>query len=367
MSRSCFLRYVAVWAAVLGCGCVSAASQSFTDPLDQVAASTSKAAMAPLMAVARLPNGRLVAAGRRGIIVYTDESQAWQQAQVPAAVDLVALSFIDDDQGWAVGHGGIVLNTADGGRSWRKQIDGRQIVDLLIDHYQALAQSGDEKAQASLLDAQGLKESGPGWPLLDVWFADARQGYVVGAYNLALRTDDGGQHWTVISDQLDNPLGMHLTSIHAVDGELFITGEQGLLLRRQGDRFVAVSTPYTGTFFGLLARPGLLLAYGLRGNAFISHDSGDSWQTVQTGTQSTLTAGAVLNDRSLVLASLSGEVLLSRDDGMNFKPIRTDQPMPFYGVSRDTDQGLVLVGARGVQRQALNVEISRERLDAAAI
>lgn len=322
--------------------------------------------MAPLMAVARLTNGRLVAVGRRGIIIYTNARQEWQQAQVPTSVDLVALNFIDADRGWAVGHGGVVLNTVDGARNWRKQIDGRHIVDLLIDHYQTLAQTGDEKAQAALLDAQGLKESGPGWPLLDVWFADARLGYVIGAYNLALRTDDGGQHWKVISDRLENPLGMHLTSIHSVGRELYITGEQGLLLLRRGGRFVAISTPYTGTFFGLLARPGLLLAYGLRGNAIISRDAGCSWQTVQTGTQSTLTAGTVLPDGSLVLTSLSGEVLLSRDGGMKFKRIGMDHPMPLYGVSADTDQGLVLVGGRGAQRQALNLDISGEHLDAAA-
>ncbi|SEI51479.1 YCF48-related protein [Pseudomonas sp. NFACC07-1] len=364
MSRSCLLR-VAVCATLLGCGWANAAPQAFIDPLDLAATSTNRASMAPLMAVARLTNGRLVAVGRRGIIVYTNERQEWQQAQVPTSADLVALDFIDADRGWAVGHGGVVLSTTDGGRSWRKQIDGRQIVDLLIDHYQALAQTGDEKAQAALLDAQGLKESGPGWPLLDVWFADARVGYVVGAYNLALRTDDGGQHWTVISDQLENPLGMHLTSIHSVDHELYITGEQGLLLRRQGEHFVAISTPYTGTFFGLLARPGLLLAYGLRGNAFISRDAGSSWQTVQTGTQNTLTAGTILPDRSLVLTSLSGEILLSRDDGMSFQRIGTDHPMPLYGVSADTDQRLVLAGGRGVQRQALDLEVSGEHLDAA--
>ena len=63
---------------------------------------------------------RLVAAGARGHIVYSDDRGAsWQQAKVPVSADLTALHFVDARQGWAVGHEGVVLHTADGGASWQ--------------------------------------------------------------------------------------------------------------------------------------------------------------------------------------------------------------------------------------------------------
>ena len=48
-----------------------------------------------------------------------------QAAEVPTRTTLTAVMFIDAKRGWAVGHGGLVLATLDGGEHWKVQF-GRQ-------------------------------------------------------------------------------------------------------------------------------------------------------------------------------------------------------------------------------------------------
>jgi photosystem II stability/assembly factor-like uncharacterized protein len=59
---------------------------------------------------------RLVAVGDRGHILYSDDQgSTWTQAKVPTRQLLTAVFFIDDKQGWAVGHDAQILSSSDGG------------------------------------------------------------------------------------------------------------------------------------------------------------------------------------------------------------------------------------------------------------
>ena len=62
---------------------------------------------------------RIVAVGQRGHILYSDDAgKSWRQAEVPVSSDLVAVSFPNATNGWAVGHDGVVLRTTDAGVTW---------------------------------------------------------------------------------------------------------------------------------------------------------------------------------------------------------------------------------------------------------
>lgn len=342
---------------MLQCVGVAGAHADFRDPLDVAASDSDKAVVSMLTAVTQTPGGRWVAVGRRGHVLYSDDGKAWQQAEVPVSIDLVAVNFPTAQDGWAVGHGGVILHSADAGKTWNKQLDGRQLADLLIEHWKPLAEHATEdepSATFALQDAERFKEEGPGRPFLDVHFIDARTGYAVGAYNLLLETRDAGASWQVLSERADNPGGLHFNAVgEAPDGQLFLAGEQGMLLRgdpRNG-RFQAVTTPYEGTWFGLLERDGLLLLFGLRGNAYVSHDQGMSWKRAATGSTSTLTSGALLADGRVALVSLKGEVLLSNDaSGEQFGAVSIARPTPLYGIAPAGAQALIGVGAAGVTR-----------------
>lgn len=309
---------------VLPCG----AAERFVDPLDQPAQRSALASHALINGVAQAGH-RLVAVGQRGHVLYSeDQGEHWLQASVPLSSDLVALTFIDAAEGWAVGHDAVVLHTQDGGASWQRQYDGRHD-----------PQAGDK-------------------PLLDIWFDNAGHGVAVGAFGLALRSDDGGRHWRHCEDLLDNPQALHLNAIRSINGTLYIVGEQGLVLRRAADaeRFEALHTPYQGSFFGITGNQRSLLVFGLRGTALHSEDGGRSWQRAVTGTRVGLTAGVRLADDTLLLVSQSGQLLRSVDGGANFVALAGAASGPTSAALPLDKQLLLVGGAGGLRMQALHLD-----------
>lgn len=269
---------------------------------------------------------RLVTVGERGHILYSnDAGNSWQQGKVPTRQMLTAVFFVDDKNGWAVGHDALILHSTDGGISWSEQYR-------------------DTELEA---------------PLLNVWFADAEHGFAVGAYGTLLRTDDGGESWDDIGYELDNEDGYHLNAITRVKGAgLFIVGEMGAMFRSrdEGHSWETVTSPYEGSLFGVLptAQEQTLVVYGLRGHLYRSTDFGDSWQEISLHTpqgsqfQFGLADAALLDDGELVIVGHGGSVLRSHDNGASFSvEIRADR-LSYAGVVKRPDGGLLLIGQGGV-------------------
>ncbi|MEG0858421.1 MAG: YCF48-related protein [Pseudomonas sp.] len=341
------------WTALQG----TAQAAPYMDVLDLPAMPSALAAASSLRDVTNV-GARLVAVGPRGHILYSDDiGSHWQQASVPASADLNAVSFPSADQGWAVGNDGVILHSGDGGVSWQKQLDGRVLGEQVLAYYQAQAQAApqDERWPTLIAEGERLAQEGADKPFLDVWFADEHNGFAVGVFNLLLHTRDGGQHWTPWLERSDNPQGLHLTSLSSVDGALYITGEQGLLLKlhADGQHFTRLSTPYSGTFFGAVGKPGVLLVYGLRGHVMRSTDGGQNWQPVNTGVTNSITAGSLDSGGKLWLLSQAGHVLLSRDDGASFTQVKQTARTPISAAAFDAATELVLVGERGVRTLAV--------------
>lgn len=330
------------------------AQPAFVSPLDMPAAPSSQAIHAPLNALAQA-GGRLIAAGQRGHILFSDDTRNWVQAQVPVSSDLTAVMFPSARQGWAVGHEGVVLHSSDAGATWRKQLDGRQIAALMLKHYGNPANPDDPEAQRLKQDAELFAQQGADKPLLDVWFSDERTGFVTGAFNLILRTEDGGQSWTPWQDRVDNPRSMHLYGLRPAAGTLFMVAEQGLVLKLDAasQRFVKVPLPYEGTLFGVLGDDRLVLVYGLRGNALRSLDGGASWSKVDTGIETGITSGLISADGSIVLASQTGQLLRSSDRGATFSRVAVDRVAPNFALASLADGAVALAGLGGVRVQSL--------------
>jgi photosystem II stability/assembly factor-like uncharacterized protein len=328
-----------------------AAQPKFSDPLDTPAMPSALATSSALTAITRAGR-RLVAAGPRGHILLSDDAgRRWRQAAVPVSSDLTAVYFPNPEKGWAVGHDGIVLHSRDGGLHWMKQMDGRQAAALALQYYARQAKAGNAEAERVLPEARRLAAEGADKPFLDVWFVDERVGYVLGAFNMIFKTENGGQSWEPWLHRIDNPKGHHLYAMRGSGKALYIVGELGLVLRLEPvrQRFVRVATPYQGSYFGMLVKADLILVYGLRGNAWRSRDGGRNWSRCDIGISSGITGAAALDDGRLVLVAQSGHVLASRDDGESFTPVRIAQPAPFHGVAQAGSDAIAIVGMRGVR------------------
>jgi photosystem II stability/assembly factor-like uncharacterized protein len=322
------------------------------DPIDTPAMASALAASSMLVAVTHVPGAGWVAVGRRGHVLLSDDAVKWQQAtDVPLSTDLVSVFFVDREFGWAVGHGGVILATRDGGRHWTKQLDGREAARRLVKYWEARATATDVKGQSNELeDARRFEQAGPGRPFLDVWFADRDRGYAVGGFGLLFATEDGGRNWTPRPDLLSNPNGLHLNAIASVGSDLFIVGEQGLFARFDPAKglFERIATPYPGSFFGVTGHDRTVLLFGLGGHLVRSTDGGRSWSEVQSQLSSTITSGAVLEGGRFVLASQSGAVAVSADDGNRFERSASVARAPIFSVAPWKNDQLIAVGPRGV-------------------
>ena len=341
------------------------------DLLEAPSQPSPKAAASLILDVAPL-DGRLAAVGERGHILISDDAgKTWQQVLTPVQVTLTAVDFATPREGWAVGHDGVVLHTSDGGRHWKKQIDGRKINALMIDNLETLIKNVEDRLASAppeekpdieirlenlsfFLDDQKLAvEEGPTRPLMDVWFKDAEEGLVVGAFGMILKTDDGGKNWRPLLDRIDNPDGFHYYAICRSGDALYLAGEAGMLFRSDdwGESWLRLHSPYEGSFFGIAgnADGSVIAAFGLRASLFISFNRGVSWMRKSVPTGASIAGGRFFNDGSLYLVCVDGTILRSLDGGRSFTALSERFPGS-TSVNQAIDGSLVVTGVRGVNR-----------------
>ena len=261
-----------------------------------------------------------VVVGEHGVVALSaDAGKNWtQSAQVPTSVTLTAVTFVDGKAGWAVGHGGVVLHTMDGGNIWTKQTDGRQLAQLALDSATKAAEQNpsDKESAAQQKAAQLLMNDGPDKPLMDVLFLTAEHGFVIGAYNLFFETLDAGKTWQCAMGRLKNPKGLHLYAMRKDAKNIYIAGEQGFLARSRdnGASFETLKTPYIGSWFGLVSLgDGALVVAGLRGNAYITGDAGETWKRLEGAGPASFVNAIAQPNGGFLLANQAGQLWQGRN------------------------------------------------------
>jgi photosystem II stability/assembly factor-like uncharacterized protein len=333
-----------------------------------------RAAQALLLDIAAA-GSRTVAVGERGIALYSDDAGAsWQQARVPTRQMLTGVHFANARHGWAVAHDGLILASDDGGETWRLQRDGlaaqqranreqRARAQRTLERIEeALQRAGEEarpalesRREEALLDLEdaelALEEPVFTSPLMDVWFQDAERGWAVGAFGTFLGTSDGGENWSSLAPQIDNPDELHLYAITGDGrGRVFIAGEGGIMYRSPdgGRNWQTLEPLYEGSWFGLAYSQvhDTLLLCGLQGKLFRSGDFGSHWADVSSDTSLALAGATAGDDGRIAVVGAVGTLLESQDGGKTFVH-RTLSQRRGLSAALYTGGGLILVGQGG--------------------
>lgn len=143
----------------------------------------------------------------------------WYQQNSPTTQNLNAVIFIDASNGWAVGGGGIVLNTTNGGSNWNVQSTAG--TNTLNAVYFKDENTGWVVSDGGYYDTSSVFhtfDGGTTWSpqikisastLNDVFFLDDNIGfagghtsYLSGLQSILLKTTNGGESWILSIDTL---------------------------------------------------------------------------------------------------------------------------------------------------------------------
>ncbi len=166
------------------------------------------AEVASWQTAARSPSGRVALANRAGQLGHTNElkwSPAQRKSESKSAINDIC--FVDEELGFAVGDEATVLQSDDGGLSWTTTLLSTAWPETGIDFNVICNQqnriwiAGNPGGQVYRYDA-----GQSGWvrfavpvqsPITKMFFINQQTGWAVSLLGDILRSDDGGENWSV--------------------------------------------------------------------------------------------------------------------------------------------------------------------------
>ncbi len=342
--------------ALLLPGVASAESRTGFAALDTAAIPVRRPGHATLFAITRA-GSRLVATGKHGVIVYSDDDGAhWAQARVPVNVDLVCIAFATPEIGWAAGHFGVILKTTDAGQSWQLQLNGVQVNALTLAAAQAAVAQPNNASPGlplAMRRANFFVAAGPAKPFLCLGVFSPEKIFAFGAYRMAMFSNDAGKTWVDWSLNIGDRLSHNLYGAAAIGNDLYVVGEAGVVFRSPDGSatFPAVASPSSVTLFGVVGTvDGNVIVFGVAGTCFRSADAGMTWSAMDLGTQDNLTAARRLSNGHILIASEGGVLYRSVDNGQSFTVVQGVPHLLIFDIEAAPDGSLVIAGQSGAAR-----------------
>lgn len=160
-----------------------------------------------------------------------------------AEARLNAVGFADDKRGWIMGEFGLVLHTADGGQTWKRQ------------------------------------PSASGKLLFALQVLDGDHVLAVGSEGTFMETADGGKSWKAA----DTGTQQHILGLYLVGDSLYLVGRDGLVMVRKGPEqsFKRLSAGlYTWLMTVGFFDEQSGMAAGGRGHILQTSDAGENWKRI---------------------------------------------------------------------------------------
>jgi photosystem II stability/assembly factor-like uncharacterized protein len=318
----------------------------------------------------RFENGTLWAVGREGsvfdarspsvIINSTDMGFTWTRKMLVPECCLLDIDFIGLQDGWAVGAG--ILHTTDGGKSWIRQYSSKPGSTMKMIRFinaqkgWAMGEGGEVLRTVdggahwavSRLPSGWVNNEFKGW-LTCVSFADDLNGWILGNGSQAYQTTDGGSSWHSRSSQLRRVLGSRSPAIPDFKEVRFFTRDVGFMIVEylnvleseasyviRGSTLAVLKTENGGrqwVLHGELRTPPLIKAYLVSEQEWwlqtssrksLQHtvDSGKTWMQVKLPEDVSESVLLFVDSKTIWMlshaAGFDGSNLLTRDGGQTW-------------------------------------------------
>lgn len=254
-------------------------------------------------------------------------------------------------RGYAVGAGGQIETTSDGGKTWSLEQSPTPLSLLGVDVNGSLAVAVGQMGTVLVKDGDAPWEQVPSGVQERLMKVAIRGNTVVavGAFGAFIRSQDRGKTWSKIGPHWDamfkeeidsGNLGFNFQpSLYVANydwkGDLFVAGELGMIIRSSDDGTTwqvvrpgeATQNSVGASIFGLSVNSkGVGVAVGQNGLIVRTTDGGASWTPVESGTKSIL-LGALSKSNGTILVSGAYAMLWSNDGGATWQPIGAKNPL----------------------------------------
>jgi photosystem II stability/assembly factor-like uncharacterized protein len=270
-----------------------------------------------------------------------EKNAALRLPSAPAAI--IGLAVIDAQHGWAVGNGGTILATTDGGINWTAQASGTDAdlfaVQFLADglHGWAVGTDGTILTTADGGGSWTTETSGTNADLSAVQLlADGQHGWAVGDGGTILETTDGGANWTAQKSGTNaDLLGIQFLP----DGQKgWVVGNSGIILatNNAGGSWTFQTSGQTSflTAVEFLPDGQRGWAVGGLGTILTTGDSGGIWAAQKSGTRQNLSSVQFLADGQHGWAvGEGGTILATTDGGGHWNPEITGTQANFLSIA----------------------------------
>ncbi|MDY6971404.1 MAG: YCF48-related protein [Thermodesulfobacteriota bacterium] len=267
--------------------------------------------------------------GNRGLIINSvDGGKTWKKLKTTWDYSLNDITFVNNS-GWIVGQKGLILYTNDGGLNWDRQ---------------------DAKTDKSLLG---------------VYFFDEHNGLSFGESGTILLTKDGGSSWQITPIAWAEILPIYLGTIPPTLYEVsFVDGLHGWIV---GDNGSVLSTSDSGNTWESL-RIGLFpplfsvcfksrlegWAVGQNGDFLHTQDGGVNWDEIDLPIDNNLSKIHLVGSNGIVVGDRA-TVILSNDGGKTWQVRKLNMrlPLPWFAdawlFSEDSSTQATLVGKSAIR------------------